>query len=283
MSDLISRKQAIDIISSLWTDKDGFTNHKQVLFELRKMPTAYDLESVIEQLGKLMNNAEELMNHVNDNSCDYPCEYNLADLEERRYKTLCEIIEIINSHMATTNEKMQLNIVVVNCDDKFVEYEYESPHAFLKALESIREDIPMLDDFVHTVDYADIHKNENELRNAGISTVDDLRSAVVDLLDRGLSKIFTGAADTIEKLSAESIIEVCPHCENEIEMQWDINKRGYKAFCPVCGKRLMLCSECMNSGAGGCDYNSKNDSCRFNPVDSGCVKVIHSAGGESYV
>lgn len=91
------------------------------------------------------------------------------------------------------------------------------------------------------------------------------------------------AADTIEKLSAESIIEVCPHCENEIEMQWDINKRVYKAFCPVCGKRLMLCSECMNSGAGGCDYNSKNDSCRFNPADSGCVKVIHSAGGESYV
>lgn len=283
MSDLISRKQAIDIISSLWTDKDGFTNHKRVLFELRKMPTARDLESVIEQLGKLMNHAEELMNHVNDNSCNYPCEYNLADLEERRYKTLCEIIEIINSHMATMNEKMQLNIVVVNCDDKFVEYEYESPHAFLKALESSREDIPMLDDFVHTVDYTDIHKNENELRNAGISTVDDLRSAVVDLLDRGLSKIFTGAADTIEGLSAESVIEVCPHCENEIEMRWDINKCGYKAFCPVCGKRLMLCSECMNSGAGGCDYNSKDDSCRFNPVNSGCVKVIHSAGGESYV
>lgn len=39
------------------------------------------------------------------------------------------------------------------------------------------------------------------------------------------------------------VIEVCPHCENEIEMRWSVEEFGYKAFCPVCGNRLMLCDE----------------------------------------
>lgn len=86
--------------------------------------------------------------------------------------------------------------------------------------------------------------------------------------------------------SEYSVVEVCPHCENEIEMQWDMKKHGYKAFCPVCGKRLMLCSECVHSGAGGCDYNSKDDSCRFNPDGINHVVVIHSnyaEGMDAYI
>ena len=30
--------------------------------------------------------------------------------------------------------------------------------------------------------------------------------------------------------------EWCPHCESEIEMTWNVEDRGYKAFCPVCGR-----------------------------------------------
>ncbi len=67
-----------------------------------------------------------------------------------------------------------------------------------------------------------------------------------------------------------TVTEFCPHCENEIEMQWDTDRRGYKAFCPVCGKRLMLCDECRHSGPDGgplvpCDYDYKTDTCWFNP------------------
>lgn len=62
------------------------------------------------------------------------------------------------------------------------------------------------------------------------------------------------------------VTELCPHCENEIEMRWDTDTLGFKAFCPVCGQRLMLCDECQHSGTGDCDYCSETDSCRYNPV-----------------
>ncbi len=65
------------------------------------------------------------------------------------------------------------------------------------------------------------------------------------------------------------VTEVCPHCENEIEMRWDTDTRGYKAICPVCGETLMLCDECQHSGPDGgpigpCDYDGDTGTCRFN-------------------
>lgn len=66
-----------------------------------------------------------------------------------------------------------------------------------------------------------------------------------------------------------TVTEVCPYCENEIEMRWDTDRLGYKAFCPVCGNTLMLCDECLHSGPDGelvdtCDYDSITDTCRYN-------------------
>lgn len=62
------------------------------------------------------------------------------------------------------------------------------------------------------------------------------------------------------------VTEYCPHCENEIEMRWDTDARGFRAFCPVCGERLMLCDECLHTGgSGNCDYNSETGSCRYDP------------------
>lgn len=63
------------------------------------------------------------------------------------------------------------------------------------------------------------------------------------------------------------VIEMCPNCDTEVEMVWDTEKFGYKAFCPHCGKRLMLCDECLHSSGvydDNCDYSTKTDSCRFN-------------------
>ena len=63
-----------------------------------------------------------------------------------------------------------------------------------------------------------------------------------------------------------TVTEMCPHCESEIEMCWDTDTMGFKAFCPVCGERLMLCDECHQLG-GGCDYDGKTDSCQFNQAE----------------
>lgn len=63
------------------------------------------------------------------------------------------------------------------------------------------------------------------------------------------------------------VTECCPHCETEITIAWDIGKLGYKAFCPVCGNRLMLCSEC----GFNCDYDSDTDSCKHNKNGVGFV------------
>lgn len=61
------------------------------------------------------------------------------------------------------------------------------------------------------------------------------------------------------------VTELCPHCQSEIEMQWNTDTDGFKAFCPVCGKRLMLCDECLHSETvGGCDYDAVTDSCKHN-------------------
>lgn len=60
--------------------------------------------------------------------------------------------------------------------------------------------------------------------------------------------------------------EVCPHCENEIEMYWNTDTLGFRAFCPVCGGRLMLCDECMHTKHGDCDYDSATDRCKFNAL-----------------
>ena len=65
-----------------------------------------------------------------------------------------------------------------------------------------------------------------------------------------------------QDIAEYEITEVCPHCENEITMQWDVSELGYKAYCPVCGKRLMLCTACHEDGYA-CDYDTDTDSCRF--------------------
>ena len=65
-----------------------------------------------------------------------------------------------------------------------------------------------------------------------------------------------------------TVTEVCPNCESEITMAWSIIDNGYKAFCPICGNRLMLCDECQHGEPSfACDYNGATDTCRHNPPD----------------
>lgn len=77
------------------------------------------------------------------------------------------------------------------------------------------------------------------------------------------------------------VTEVCPHCENEIEMRWSVEEFGYKAFCPVCGNRLMLCDECQHGeGALPCDYDGRTGSCRFNLEGKKMKKVSDLKPGD---
>lgn len=62
------------------------------------------------------------------------------------------------------------------------------------------------------------------------------------------------------------VTEVCPHCEIEQTVCWDVERDGYAIYCPNCGKRIMLCSMCDRSR--GCDWNEK----------SGCRMGKHNIG-----
>ena len=58
-------------------------------------------------------------------------------------------------------------------------------------------------------------------------------------------------------------VEMCPHCEREVKIRWNIIDDGFKAYCPHCGKRLMLCDACQHrygEYCDDCDYCGRNDS-----------------------
>ena len=61
------------------------------------------------------------------------------------------------------------------------------------------------------------------------------------------------------------VTEMCPSCEREVTIIWNTERDGYKAYCPVCGERLMLCSACHDDDFA-CDYNKDTDSCQWNPA-----------------
>ena len=53
-----------------------------------------------------------------------------------------------------------LNIVVVNCDDKYIEYEWDSIKDFISDMNSNNENIPMLDDIL-----VEVNTKNNELQS----------------------------------------------------------------------------------------------------------------------
>lgn len=63
----------------------------------------------------------------------------------------------------------------------------------------------------------------------------------------------------MSKESLKNVVECCPFCENEISLEWNINEDGHSIYCPHCGKRIMLCSECPErDGAFHCGWDSTN-------------------------
>lgn len=66
-----------------------------------------------------------------------------------------------------------LNIMIINCDGKYIEYEWDSKETFIKDMESDNENIPMLDDAL-----IEVNTDDNDLhswwRDANGMTVNDL-------------------------------------------------------------------------------------------------------------
>lgn len=66
-----------------------------------------------------------------------------------------------------------LEITVMNCDDKGVQYEWDTMKSFVEDIDSENENIPMLDDVLTAVDTNDDELHEWWRDSDGI-TVDDL-------------------------------------------------------------------------------------------------------------
>lgn len=92
--------------------------------------------------------------------------------------------------------------------------------------------------------------------------MEDLRTAK-ELLTEFLNEVKRFTTD------CDLVVEYCSECDTEVEMRWDVERDGYLAYCPHCGCRLMLCDECQHPDGeyvDDCDYCSRTDSCRYNPM-----------------
>ena len=68
----------------------------------------------------------------------------------------------------------------------------------------------------------------------------------------------------------KTVVEYCSECDTENEFRWDVETDGYKAYCPHCGKVLMLCEECVHSD----DTPAK---CSVADSIGECVRAIEEA------
>lgn len=62
------------------------------------------------------------------------------------------------------------------------------------------------------------------------------------------------------KIRGRLVTEKCPECGTENTIEWSVIKEGYQAFCPKCGRPMMLCSECLLD-SGFCDWESDTSLC----------------------
>lgn len=92
--------------------------------------------------------------------------------------------------------------------------------------------------------------------------VDTFEEAVTKLIFRyNLKEIAVVDEKSGQEIELKEEIEVCPHCEAEVTVVWDVEKQGYQTTCPNCGKKIMLCDACFHSEDNGgmrCDWSEEN-------------------------
>ena len=80
-------------------------------------------------------------------------------------------------------------------------------------------------------------------------------SAIKKMEEREQSKTQESSEPKVNRIT-----EFCPHCNEEITMEWDIKENGYQAFCARCGWKLMICSECLYE-EDLCDWSEETGYC----------------------
>ena len=88
----------------------------------------------------------------------------------------------------------------------------------------------------------------------------------------------------VTKLQDTIVTELCPYCDTEVGISWDVDKDGFKVFCPNCGEQLMLCSACKDR-EGLCDWNDEAQAChrcREQTDCERCVFAVECGDGESW-
>lgn len=73
-------------------------------------------------------------------------------------------------------------------------------------------------------------------------------------------------------MSDKSITEMCPVCESEITVEWDIENYGYEMYCPSCGNKMRLCDECLHAA----DNTGKK--CDFDRITGDCFRTLIDYG-----
>ena len=66
----------------------------------------------------------------------------------------------------------------------------------------------------------------------------------------------------------ETVCECCPHCGEEIEMNYNVAESGFTAICPECGEKCTNCADDELCSGGHCDWNSAENSCFADKISS---------------
>lgn len=85
-------------------------------------------------------------------------------------------------------------------------------------------------------------------------------------------------------------VEVCPHCDGEIVLQWNVEQDGYQIKCPYCGEKIMLCDACRHSDDNLnmiCDWSEEYGCFRKQPsllqsIRTEIDAIYDREGGHSY-
>ena len=111
-----------------------------------------------------------------------------------------------------------LNIVYVNCEGCFIENQWESLEEFVAEMNSDNSDIPMLDDFIQTIDCDECEELDNK-NYEDFYTVDSLLEYVKNKLSsRGrLESIIINA---IHKVFNESVCDFSKWWQDEFETDY---------------------------------------------------------------
>lgn len=154
-----------------------------------------------------------------------------------------------------------IRIKTINVDGVEVERTFDSVADILKNWwdEENGTDLPSGDDEV-----LELTMDGKSIRS--LKHFAELIQELESLFWRGVSSIKKMEERELEKkqessgLCSKMVTEFCPHCNEEITMEWDVKENGYQAFCARCGWKLMLCSECLCE-EDICDWSERKGFC----------------------